>query len=62
MLVYAIWFVSLIVGLVLATSGNSIGWLILIGGFLVGYAIGKRRDEDRLARKIASAQKDDEAE
>lgn len=56
---YVIWAVSIIGGLVLAIGGFEVGWLILVGGTLAGFIVSRKKTEDRQARKIARAMKDE---
>lgn len=50
---YAIWILSLFVGIGLALTGNPIGWLVFAGGTLAGFLVSRKKTEDRQARKIA---------
>lgn len=58
---YLIWTVSFLVGVGLATQDGAVryvGFAVIVAGALAGYVIGKRKDEDRAARKIADAMRD----
>lgn len=55
---YAIWIVSLLVGVGLAMQDapvNAIGWLVIVAGALVGYRVGKAKDRERQAEAITRA-------
>jgi hypothetical protein len=61
---YLIWIVSFLVGVALMMQDsplNYLGLLVIVGGALVGYRIGRTRDQEKQAERIADAIKRDDS-